>query len=42
MLVLQVGQVPFVAGLPFLRVTAVAPLISLFVLHLTQYPSVID
>jgi hypothetical protein len=25
-----------------LRVTAVAPLISLFVLHLTQYPSVID
>ena len=27
------GQVPFVAGLPFLSVTAVAPCISLFVLH---------
>jgi len=34
--VLHVGQEPFVAGLPFLRVTAVAPVISLFVLHLTQ------
>ena len=39
---LHVGQEPFVAGLPFLRVTAVAPAISLFVLHLTQYPSVMS
>jgi len=35
-LVLHVGQVPFVAGLPFFRVTADVPFISLFVLHFTQ------
>ncbi len=39
--VLHVGQVPEIAGLPFFMVTALAPLISLLLLHLTQYPIVI-
>jgi hypothetical protein len=30
------GHVPFVAGLPFLRVTGFTPDISRFALHLTQ------
>jgi hypothetical protein len=32
----HVGHVPFVAGLPFLRVTGFIPAISRFALHLTQ------
>jgi hypothetical protein len=36
----HVGQVPCVAGLPFLNVTDVGLLISRFVLHLTQYASI--
>jgi len=38
--VLHVGQVPFTAGLPFLRVVGVAPWISLLLRHFTQYPIV--
>jgi len=38
--VLQVGQVPFVAGLPFFMVTDFGFFISLLVLHFTQYPVV--
>jgi hypothetical protein len=30
------GHVPFVAGLPFLRVTGFIPAISRFALHFTQ------
>jgi hypothetical protein len=36
MVVEHVGHVPFVAGLPFLRVTDFMPDISRFALHLTQ------
>jgi len=36
MFVLHVGHIPFVAGLPFFRVTADVPFISLFALHFTQ------
>jgi len=36
--VLQVGQVPFVAGLPFFMVIDFGFFISLFALHFTQYP----
>ena len=32
----HVGQVPFVAGLPFFMVTAEVPFISLLSLHFTQ------
>jgi len=35
----QVGQVPFIAGLPFFIVTGVGFFISFFALHLTQYAS---
>lgn len=35
-LVPQTGHVPWVAGLPFFRVTSVGLLISLFVRHLRQ------
>jgi hypothetical protein len=35
----QTLQVPFNAGRPFFMVTFVTLIISLFVLHLTQYPS---
>ena len=38
-LVLQVGQVPLVAGRPFFRVTCCGFFISRFVLHLKQYAS---
>jgi len=38
--VLQVGQVPFIAGLPFFMVTDFGFFISLLVLHFTQYPVV--
>jgi len=37
MLVPHSGQVPFMAGLPFFRVVSFGSLISLFVLHFTQY-----
>jgi len=37
----QVGQMPFVAGLPFFIVTDFGFFISFFFLHLTQYPVVI-
>ena len=37
----QVGQVPFVAGLPFFMVIDFGFFISLLVLHFTQYPVVI-
>ena len=35
-LVLQVGQVPWVAGLPFFMVMELVLLISRFALHFTQ------
>jgi len=35
------GQVPFIAGLPFFNVVSCGSLISLFVLHFTQYAVVI-
>jgi hypothetical protein len=35
--VLQVGQVPWVAGRPFFMVMALGALISLVALHFTQY-----
>ena len=34
----QTEQTPFIAGRPFFIVTLVALLISLFILHFTQYP----
>ena len=36
----ETGQMPWVAGRPFLSVTACGFLISLFVLHLKQYASI--
>jgi len=42
MLVPQVEQVPFLAGLPFLRVTSVGFTISDFFLHFTQYASTMN
>jgi hypothetical protein len=39
-LVLQLGHVPEVAGLPFFNVTGVGFFISFFALHLTQYASI--
>jgi len=39
--VLHVGQVPFIAGLPFFMVVDFGFFISLLVLHFTQYPVVI-
>jgi len=41
MVVLHVGQTPLEAGFPFFMVTAFTLPIILFVLHFTQYPSVI-
>ena len=41
MAVLQVGQVPLIAGLPFFMVYGPAPWISRLSRHLTQYPIVI-
>ena len=38
---LQTGQTPCVAGLPFFIVIALASFISRLALHLTQYPSAI-
>ena len=38
-LVLQTGQIPCVAGLPFFIVTACGSFISRFALHFTQYAS---
>ena len=35
------GQVPLTAGRPFFNVTSLGSLISLFVLHFTQYAVVI-
>ena len=37
-LVSHLGQMPFVAGLPFLSFTFCGLFISRFALHLTQYP----
>lgn len=37
--VLHTGQVPFVAGLPFFKVTACGSFISRLALHFTQYAS---
>ena len=41
-LVLHVGQVPEIAGLPFFIVTGLAPEISLLLRHFTQYPVVME
>ena len=41
MAVLQVGQVPLIAGLPFFMVYGFAPPISRLSRHFTQYPIVI-
>jgi len=41
MAVLQVGQVPLIAGLPFFMVYGLEPLISRLSRHFTQYPIVI-
>jgi len=41
MLVPHVGQVPLTAGLPFFSLVSLGFFISRFVLHLTQYASVI-
>ena len=41
MAVLQVGQLPLTAGLPFFMVYGFAPLISRLLRHFTQYPIVI-
>jgi hypothetical protein len=40
-LVPQVVQMPWVAGLPFFIVTFFSSFISLFDLHLTQYASIL-
>jgi hypothetical protein len=39
-LVLHIGHTPWVAGLPFFIVTALALFISFLVLHFTQYASI--
>jgi hypothetical protein len=36
----QLGQTPWVAGLPFFMVMLLASFISFFALHFTQYPSI--
>lgn len=36
MVVLHTGQVPFVAGFPFFKVTGCGVFISRFILHFTQ------